>query len=118
MEHATVIKLSLSADDSATPRDDPRFVIWGEISPERDADDQSVEHDSVTDFSAPSSSLSRRRRASKAKAVEAPTPQPPTAETQGTQRVIVAATVERWVAQLTSDLNYDELFDFFLTSFI
>ncbi|KAG6823938.1 hypothetical protein H0H92_008555, partial [Tricholoma furcatifolium] len=37
--------------DSAAPRDDPRFVIWGgEISPDRDADDQSVEHDSVTDF--------------------------------------------------------------------
>ncbi|KAG6818308.1 hypothetical protein H0H92_002825, partial [Tricholoma furcatifolium] len=64
---------------SAAPRDDPRFVIWGEISPDRDADDQSVEHDSVTNFSALSSSLSRRR-ASKANAVEAPTLPPFTAE--------------------------------------
>lgn len=31
------------------------------------------------------------------------------------QKMLMAATIERWIAQLTSDLNYDELLDFFLT---
>ncbi|KAF5383915.1 hypothetical protein D9757_007421 [Collybiopsis confluens] len=30
-------------------------------------------------------------------------------------RVLLAATIERWLAQLTSDLDYDELLNFFLT---
>ena len=29
--------------------------------------------------------------------------------------MLVAATIERWIAQLTSELNYDELLIFFLT---
>ncbi|KAG6866328.1 hypothetical protein C0991_005795 [Blastosporella zonata] len=112
-ESTTVIKLSLSAEESAAPRDDPRFVMWGEIQPDRDQDDQSVGYDSVTDLSSvPSSSLSRRR-ASKAKAVEASSSR---ASVMGeTEKVLIAATIERWIAQLTSDLNYDELLDFFLT---
>lgn len=32
-----------------------------------------------------------------------------------THKVVVAATIERWIAQLTSELNYDELLNFFLT---
>ncbi|KAF8064023.1 hypothetical protein FPV67DRAFT_1671776 [Lyophyllum atratum] len=110
-EETTVIKLSLSADESAAPRDDPRFVIWGEMQLDRDHDDQSISHESVTDLSVHSSSLSRRR-ASKAKAVEAPSVRVSSGETQ---KVLIAATIERWIAQLTSDLNYDELLDFFLT---
>ncbi len=39
-ESATVIKLSLSADQSATPRDDPRSVILGDMISER----ETVEH--------------------------------------------------------------------------
>ncbi|KAG6844232.1 hypothetical protein H0H87_008645 [Tephrocybe sp. NHM501043] len=109
-ELTTVIKLSLSADESAAPRDDPRFVIWGEIQLDRDPDDMSIEYESVTDLSVYSSSLSKRR-ASKAKAVEIPSSQVPSE----TQKVLIAATIERWIAQLTSDLNYDELLDFFLT---
>ena len=31
------------------------------------------------------------------------------------QRVLLAATIERWIAQLTSELNYDELLVFFMT---
>ena len=31
------------------------------------------------------------------------------------KKVLIAATIERWIAQLTSDLNYDELLIFFLT---
>ncbi|KAG6909166.1 hypothetical protein DXG01_001793 [Tephrocybe rancida] len=110
-ESTTVIKLSLSADESATPRDDPRFVVWGEIQSDRDHDDQSLEQDSVTDLSLPSSSLSRRR-GSKAKAAE---PSSSPVSVGETHKVIIAATIERWIAQLTSDLNYDELLDFFLT---
>ncbi|KAG6879641.1 hypothetical protein C0992_000276 [Termitomyces sp. T32_za158] len=108
-ESTTVIKLSLSADESAAPRDDPRFVIWGEVQSDRDFDDQSLEYGSVTDLSSVRSSSLSRRRASKIKAVESPT------LVGETQKVVIAATIERWIAQLTSDLNYDELLDFFLT---
>ncbi|KAG6902632.1 hypothetical protein C0995_013757 [Termitomyces sp. Mi166 len=111
-ESTTVIKLSLSADESASPRDDPRFVIWGEIQPDRDFDDQSLEYGSVTDLSSVRSSSLSRRRASKAKAAEPPSSRVSVGETQ---KVLIAATIERWIAQLTSDLNYDELLDFFLT---
>jgi hypothetical protein len=31
------------------------------------------------------------------------------------KKVVIAATIERWIAQLTSELNYDELLIFFLT---
>ena len=31
------------------------------------------------------------------------------------RKVVIAATIERWIAQLTSELNYDELLIFFLT---
>ncbi|KAG6836966.1 hypothetical protein H0H93_000358 [Arthromyces matolae] len=113
LESNPVIKLSLSSEESAAPRDDPRFVMWGEVPVDRDFDDQTLEHDSITDFSSvQSSSLSSRRRASKAKSIEAPSS---LASPTGTQRVLIAATIERWIAQLTSDLNYDELLDFFLT---
>lgn len=112
-----VIRLSLAADETAAPRDDPRFVIWGDIQPEPDANDyHSTSRDSLTDFSSsnPSSSLSRKRstRASKMKTPEAPSVQLPRTEDG---RVLLAATIERWIAQLTSCLNYDELLNFFLT---
>ena len=109
-----VIKLSLAADQSGAPRDDPRFVIWGEVQPEHDIDDyHSTSRDSLTDFSAsnPSSSISRRKSV---KAPEAPSVRLPLAEFEG-QRVLLAATIERWIAQLTSTLDYDELLNFFLT---
>lgn len=116
-EETTVIKMSLSADGTAAPRDDPRFVIWGEIQPDRDRDDHSNSHDSLTDLSAsvPASSMSRKRSTKSAKA-KAPEPSSVLLSTVGNaQKVLVAATIERWIAQLTSDLNYDELLDFFLT---
>ncbi|KAF5376065.1 hypothetical protein D9615_007684 [Tricholomella constricta] len=115
-EETTVIKLSLSADESAAPRDDPRFVIWGEIQPEREYDDHaSVSHESVTDLSVHSSSFSKRR-ASRVKPPPLPPPSTSTHVSAGEpQKVLIAATIERWIAQLTSDLNYDELLDFFLT---
>ena len=116
----TTIKLSLAADQSAAPRDDPRFVIWGETCPDPEFEDSSTPRDSLTDLSPsnPSSSsmsISKRRasRASKSRQQEGPANKPPVAEP--TNRVLLAATIERWIAQLTSDLNYDELLNFFLT---
>ena len=114
-----VIKLSLAADQSGAPRDDPRFVIWGEIQPEHDTDDyHSTYRDSLTElsFSNPSSSVSRRKsiKASKTKIPEAPSVRLPLTEFEN-QRVLLAATIERWIAQLTSTLDYDELLNFFLT---
>ena len=53
-----------------------------------------------------------------------PTPrvQPPTSSHLGRslngeapRKALIAATIERWIAQLTSELNYDELLIFFLT---
>ena len=104
-----VIKLSLAADQSGAPRDDPRFVIWGKVQPEHDTDDyHSTSRDSLTEFSAsnPSSSVSRRKsiKASKMKTPEAPSVRLPLAEFEG-QRVLLAATIERWIAQLTSTLG-------------
>ena len=114
-----VIKLSLAADQTAAPRDDPRFVIWGEVQSERDVDDyHSSSRDSLTDFSSsnPSSSISRRRsnRTSKLKTPEASSARIPPDEAED-RRVLLAATIERWIAQLTSYLDYDELLNFFLT---
>lgn len=116
-EETTVIKMSLSADETAAPRDDPRFVIWGELFPDRE-EEYSASHDSLTDLSSSvrGSTMSRKRstRSGKSKATEPPnvrlsvSGEPP-------QKVLIAATIERWIAQLTSDLNYDELLDFFLT---
>ncbi|KAH7882692.1 hypothetical protein F5I97DRAFT_1816323 [Phlebopus sp. FC_14] len=113
----TTIRMSLRADDSAAPRDDPRFVLWGEMqaSSESEADNVSLSQSSHTGMS---SSPNSRKKAS----VDMPTlrisaddddddPGSPS----GNRKVLVAATIERWIAQLTSELNYDELLNFFLT---
>ncbi|KAF4568291.1 hypothetical protein EYR36_010301 [Pleurotus pulmonarius] len=112
-EEGPVIKMSLSSDDTAAPRDDPRFVIWGEVQVESDGDDVSVSQGSYTDISvsARSSTISRKRSVIKGKAPEIPKLRPGSTTT----KILVAATIERWIAQLTSDLNYDELLDFFMT---
>ncbi|KAJ7153481.1 hypothetical protein C8R43DRAFT_1002180 [Mycena crocata] len=117
-EETTVIKMSLSSDNTAAPRDDPRFVIWGELIPERELDDVSVSQGSHGDgsSSAPSSSMSKKRsvKGGKGKA-SAEAPVLKLSLEDGAQKILVAATIERWIAQLTSDLNYDELLNFFLT---
>ncbi|KAF8900418.1 hypothetical protein CPB84DRAFT_1778876 [Gymnopilus junonius] len=116
---STTIKLSLEADQTAAPRDDPRFVLWGEMHLDPVSEDHhSNSRDSLTDASAsnPSSSnmsVSKRRssRVSKFKSPEVSTTKLPAPGS----RILLAATIERWIAQLTSDLNYDELLNFFLT---
>nr|GAT59071.1 predicted protein [Mycena chlorophos] len=113
-EDTTVIKLSLSADNTAAPRDDPRFVIWGELVPEREPDEQSQTSHTDGSSSALSSNLSKKRSImSKGKTPEVPVLK--LSPEDGAPKVLVAATIERWIAQLTSDLNYDELLNFFLT---
>ncbi|KII90143.1 hypothetical protein PLICRDRAFT_174923 [Plicaturopsis crispa FD-325 SS-3] len=115
----TVIRMSLRSDDSAAPRDDPRFVIWGEMQAEREGDDVSISQGSRTDMSSVHSSRAPRHKNGKASrsnsiAVPIPTVQAPSED--GMQpRILVAATIERWIAQLTSDLDYDELLMFLLT---
>lgn len=116
-EDTTVFRLSLAADQSAAPRDDPRFVLWGEILPDGDVEDfGSASRDSLTDNSTSNPSLSSisRRRSSKVSRLRSPEASTSQLPVLG-QKVLLAATIERWIAQLTSDLNYDELLNFFLT---
>ncbi|KAJ7789623.1 hypothetical protein B0H13DRAFT_817304 [Mycena leptocephala] len=119
-EETTVIKLS-SSDNTAAPRDDPRFVIWGELIPERDPDEVSLLQGSHTDGSSsqPSSSISKKRSVKSGKGKAAAVAELPALKLGSSEdsaaKILVAATIERWIAQLTSDLNYDELLNFFLT---
>ncbi len=88
-----VIKMTLTAEDSAAPRNDSRFVIWGTIALEPRADDSQASRRSSGEF------VHLRV----------------TTDGPERERVLVAATIERWLAQLTSALDYDELLVFFLT---
>ncbi|KAI0073189.1 ras GEF [Panus rudis PR-1116 ss-1] len=111
------IKLSLKADETAAPRDDPRFVIWGEVEVDGDElDEQSLSRGSFTDFSSGHHSGVSRRKSGKRHTIAVPdTPLLRVPSGEGPKKVLVAATIERWIAQLTSELNYDELLIFFLT---
>ncbi|KAJ1309351.1 hypothetical protein OPQ81_006130 [Rhizoctonia solani] len=86
----------LSTTTSAVPENDPRFVIFGDLKP---SSDTIIAHN--------------RRKITK------PKPSAPTSVCSDRdsceERTIMAATIERWVAQLTSELNYDALLIFFLT---
>lgn len=104
------IKLSLKADDSAAPRDDPRFVIWGEIE---SYDFQDTLHGSLMDMT--SSHSSRRRSAKDGMLSETLQSTFVSHSRARPEKVLIAATIERWLAQLTSELDYDELLIFFLT---
>ncbi|KAG9310872.1 hypothetical protein JVU11DRAFT_8727 [Chiua virens] len=101
--------------------DDPRFVLWGEmhLPSDVDTDEASLSQSSRTGtgVSSPISPASSRRGKP---SVDIPslrisTDDPNTNEDEDGRRVLLAATIERWIAQLTSDFNYDELLNFFLT---
>lgn len=111
----TTVKMTLDALDSIAPKDDPRFVMWGELLADRD--DVSVSQDSVTDLSSSGHSMSlSKRRSTKSKGKPAPEiPSLQLSSGSRSSRLLIAATIERWIAQLTSVLNYDELLVFFLT---
>jgi hypothetical protein len=170
------IKMSLSALDGAVPRDDPRFVIWGEVregaedeegeasygGKGRHRDSSAVESEKDKDGVSSSSRRSskavytgsmRGKRISHGRnGMTGGVPSPPELRIEGisddgndavegyadgsvsptvssilslnqdgdglpgsTRRAMMAATIERWIAQLTSQLDYDELLIFFLT---
>ncbi|KAF8630266.1 hypothetical protein AX17_005452 [Amanita inopinata Kibby_2008] len=183
MVETTVIRMSLATkDETAAPRDDPRFVIWGWVQDD-EADlklegmqggkrteekvksligsvvsySEDEDHDGAEDCDVEGKGSSRnrlslgsKRRSKKKKEKEkgktfvnefgasisardeggggtADESSKPGHHGDGSKagtstqalgrskKLLVAATIERWVAQLTSDLNYDELLDFFLT---
>jgi Gdp/GTP exchange factor required for growth at low temperatures len=106
------IKMSLRANDSAAPRDDPRFVLWRETHLTSDADTDEL---SLSQGSHPGISPTSSRRGNPS--VNIPSlrvsTHDPNADTNNC-RVLLAATIERWIAQLTLDFNYEELLNFFL----
>ncbi|KAH8831215.1 hypothetical protein DL96DRAFT_1586895, partial [Flagelloscypha sp. PMI_526] len=113
----SVIKLSLNKEleNTAAPRDDPRFVIWGEVSTGRQ--DISRSNSSV---SAASSRRSNLHQSSPPPATNRTSHAPPQISNSDSgedskKRIMVAATIERWIAQLTSEMSYDELLNFFIT---
>ena len=107
--HETTIRLSLKADDSAAPRDDPRFVIWGEVEPE---ETDATSPTTPTDFSSGHSGISRRKSLKDRAPANS---MDMVSVSDGSKKMMVAATIERWIAQLTSELDYDELLTFLLT---
>lgn len=155
MVEMTVIRMSLTTkEESAAPRDDPRFVIWGwvnDVAPDKkeveehtkekktrswrgsllsgsEGDKSLSDHESHSKKSRPSLGSRSRSRKDKGRAPavnefgvvedvshgeDDPARVPTTSE--GKKKVLIAATIERWVAQLTSEIDYDELLVFFLT---
>ncbi|KAI0742836.1 hypothetical protein C8Q80DRAFT_1190902 [Daedaleopsis nitida] len=113
----TTIRLSLRSEESVAPRDDPRFVIWAEVDADCDAYDEAPAS-SATDLSSSHSHASRRRMGKDRSTMYMQPGESGSSSTSGvkeTKKMLVAATIERWIAQLTSELNYDELLIFFLT---
>ncbi|KAI0759046.1 hypothetical protein C8Q74DRAFT_1372915 [Fomes fomentarius] len=115
----TTIRLSLRAEESVAPRDDHRFVIWAEVDTERDAYDEGAASSATDLSSAHSHTASRRRTGKDRSTMYMQSPGESTSSSASgfkeTKKMLVAATIERWIAQLTSELNYDELLIFFLT---
>ncbi|THH06581.1 hypothetical protein EW145_g3988 [Phellinidium pouzarii] len=124
------IKMSLSAVDGAIPHDDPRFVIWGDVGVNDNMNDveKTSLHESASTRSRPHShsfSTHSRKRSLRGKPQGMPEVREPSPEVRGedsrssdldgARRVLMAATIERWIAQLTSQFDYDELLIFFLT---
>ncbi|KAJ3981288.1 hypothetical protein F5890DRAFT_1417977 [Lentinula detonsa] len=120
------VKLSLSQDGSAAPKDDPRFVIWGEVLPSESSGNGGGDASSVSHESSASTSSSigiRLGAKGKGRGLDIQSNgahggvNAILGSDDGSQknRVLLAATIERWLAQLTSELDYDELLNFFLT---
>jgi len=103
---------SYQPNDTATPRDDPRFVLWGETrSPSRMIClcPRVVGRICLPLHTHPAGKVLGQGKTS---SVSADPPTLRAAPEENSQRVLAAATIERWIAQLTSDLNYDELLNF------
>jgi hypothetical protein len=89
LAHSSTTALSLESDASPLPKSDPRFVIYGEVS------SAAVPGTAASSVTGSSSSGA----ASKDK----------------DGKVMLAASIERWIAQLTAEMDFDELLVFFLT---
>jgi hypothetical protein len=120
----TVLSISLESEATALPKNDPRFVIWGELEPGKAAGIRSSASPSASASGlgttlVHSDSTSRLRSNSASTQVSvAPSHVSSTlshTSDPSRNKVMVAASIERWVAQLTSELNNDELLVFFLT---
>ncbi|KIL57421.1 hypothetical protein M378DRAFT_16254 [Amanita muscaria Koide BX008] len=169
MVETTVIRMSLTTkEETAAPRDDPRFVMWGWVDDStkvkgeekvegkqkkrktwRESIISGSEGDGQSDHfgtesSGKGSKKSRRsvgskwskrdKKEDKGKIVanefgvvtgrdgddnesqggESSDNRAGDTSLEG-RKVLIAATIERWVAQLTSEIDYDELLNFFLT---
>jgi hypothetical protein len=116
------LSISLESQITAQPKNDPRFIIWGDLSgPSKDIPSSLASSMSGAGPSAPtlaqSDSAQRLRSDSSATAVSQQTSISHVSHVSDGEhnKVMVAATIERWVAQLTSTMYYDELLVFFLT---
>ena len=103
----------LTTEDSAAPRNDLHFIIWGMVTLESQTDDSHARFPFPILIVTPAlfGTTNRLSLASWHRGgefVHLVTPEGPERE-----RVLVAATIEQWLAQLTSALDYDELLAFF-----
>lgn len=123
--------LKMSTSD-ATPGDDPRFVIWGEKSEfDLPGDKSAVAQTSADDGMSSSAHSSYASRWQSSHTSETSTTsvgeaKPPavaiSSASQGSDddddapapRILLAATAWRWLAQLTSGYDYDEIIVFLL----
>lgn len=117
---------------SAAPNDDPRFVMWGEQKPDAsvttaaDGPPETGIPSASHSSSPPSSNSTHPKRWSRKASVSSHDLSTSKSQQQGgatsrcptaapAQKVLMAATVERWVAELTSKIDPELLADFFLT---
>ncbi|KDQ17002.1 hypothetical protein BOTBODRAFT_222502 [Botryobasidium botryosum FD-172 SS1] len=103
--HSSEPTVMLSSTITAVPKDDPRFVIWGDIH----LDDSAANANAV---SASEASLARKK--SLKSSVSSSVSEVASSPVSPAKKVILAASIERWIAQLTSEIDYDELLNFFL----
>lgn len=112
---------------TSVPGDDRRFVIWGRRpgppsqTPARPTSDSRMSPASFTSSSSFSSSKrsSNQRRYDNTEQLTPPTSasssSSPWSSGPPVQKVLLAATVDRWIADMTSRIENDLMTDFFLT---
>jgi GDP/GTP exchange factor required for growth at low temperature len=125
---------------TTAPNNDPRFVLWGVAAPpdaldlpgqphfrraRATSDNSDPRFAGTGRYSRPKLTVSTVASSTISSASSTiATSVTPSSEnlrsdmsvsTSAGKPILLAASIERWVAQLTSELNYDELLDFFLT---
>ncbi|KAF8340552.1 ras guanine nucleotide exchange factor domain-containing protein [Cantharellus anzutake] len=97
-EEYGVLKLPPRAVSTVLPNDDPRFVLWG-LPAKFELPQREQSPSRLRSGSDPTGSSSR----------------PESIESVGRRPLVLAATIERWIAQLSSERNAEDLQIFFLT---